>query len=145
MSTNINELISVLNENKSLFDSDMGSIINKIKFNIKNWQKYIKYNKATYNRNIIYSNENFEVIIITWLPRQHTPVHFHPNNGCILKLLYGSLNEIRITDKTYSDKKINENDIGYMSNDYGSHIISNNSNKPAISLHIYSPPGYYNK
>ncbi len=33
---------------------------------------------------------------------------------------------------------------GYIDNTQGNHKITNISNQPAISLHFYSPPKYYN-
>lgn len=110
------------------------------------WEKYIKTCHDNYHRNLVYRNSDFEILVISWLPGQKTPIHSHPENGCIMKVLKGQLCETKITQ---NDKKfINtycKNDTSYIHNSIGKHIISNDSDNLAVSLHIYSPPNFYGK
>jgi predicted metal-dependent enzyme (double-stranded beta helix superfamily) len=59
------------------------------------WIKYIKYNNNKYNRIRLdnLSNSKFEIYIICWKPMQLSPIHDHSENGCIMKVLDGSLKE----------------------------------------------------
>ena len=136
----ISDLIISLNENKDFCNMELFK-----KYIIKsiiNWRDYIIFNNYKYSKNIIYSNTIFEIIMISWLPGQYTKLHGHPKNGCLMKVLYGTLNEILFsTNKTYTETKINTNEITFIKNN--KHIISNISNKCSISIHIYSPPNYY--
>jgi len=140
----------------NLYNFEKNLIENNVKNNMKktnilnllnfNWRSYIKFNKNTYSKMCVFRNKEYELLLITWLPKQHTKIHLHPKNGCIMKILYGKLNEIRIeNDLNIKENSYDRNDIAFMCNDYGEHIISNINNKVAISLHLYSPPNFYNK
>lgn len=121
-------------------------------------------NTHSYTRVIIpnMSNDLFELILICWDKNQTSPIHNHPENGCILKVLQGELTEdvyvrenidtlhSEVLDKTYLHTKtrINPtNSISYMCGDDVIHKISNtNLNEDemcqTVSLHIYSPPKF---
>ena len=117
------------------------------------WKKYMVKNVNTYNRQLVIKNENIEILILTWLPGQESPIHGHPDNGCILKVLKGELNEEiydnlqQNIDNVQSPINTNihkNNSVSYMHNDKGYHKIKNNSAEIACSLHIYSPPNSTN-
>lgn len=98
-----------------------------------------KYNKIKLSE---FSNDLFEIVLICWDEKSETRIHDHPDNGCILYLMDGSLEEelyntslIMIKTTIYKPKN-----ISYMDNKKGYHKIK--CLKKAISLHIYSPPNY---
>lgn len=84
----------------------------------------------------------FEIIILTWNPKGGTPVHDHPNSGCIYKVLQGELIE-ELYDSSQSNKqcqKINQlqkGDTGYIDDNVGLHRIWNPSDETSVSVHIY--------
>jgi len=87
------------------------------------------------------------MIIICWNSNQSSKIHDHPDNGCLLKVLQGSLTEYnyKFNDNDLQIKncnKLNVNDIGYQEGSTGLHKICNENNNKVISLHIYSPPNY---
>ena len=84
---------------------------------------------------------HFEIVLICWNPMQETPNHGHPENGCIMKVLKGELLEIRQNGKFKRQKKLRKGDVSHISKQE-SHIIKN-GNLKSVSLHIYSPSGYY--
>ena len=140
---NIYNFEKILIENNVKNNMQKTNILNLLNFN---WRYYIKFNKNTYSKTCIFRNEEYELLLITWLPKQHTKIHLHPKNGCIMKILYGKLNEIRIdNDLNIKENILDINQNTFMCNNYGEHIISNINNKVAISLHLYSPPNFYNK
>lgn len=105
------------------------------------WNQYVKFNYDSYNRNTIFKNNNYEMVIITWLPEQETKFHTHPSNGCLFKMLQGSLNEqLLLTNGIIKLNNFKYNNISYIDNNIGKHKIINTSNDIAVSLHIYSPP-----
>ena len=137
-----------------LYNFERYLIKNKIKNNMKNnidilnllninWRDYVNLNKKKYSKICILKNDDYELYLISWLPKQHTKIHLHPNNGCIMKLVYGKLNEIIYNNYNFVENSYNTNDNSFMCNDYGMHIISNISNNVSISLHLYSPPNFY--
>jgi hypothetical protein len=65
----------------------------------------------------------------------------HPENGCLLRILEGSLMENIKQDESTKMNFYGTNYVSYMHNLKGSHKITALSQ--TFSLHLYSPPGYY--
>ena len=63
-------------------------------------------NDKTYNKEVVFSNDIFEIIIITWGINQSASAHDHANNGCWMKVLDGSLEE-KMYDKDLNLTKTN--------------------------------------
>ena len=120
--------------------------IKQVKIQKSSWINFIKVEDNKYNKNTIYKDSKYEIILISWGKNSETKIHCHPKNGCIMKILEGNLIE-----ETYNytfDTKIGTNyyklnDASYIHNCLYKHKIIN-GNKPSFSLHIYSPPNYYN-
>lgn len=110
--------------------------IKKYKYN--DWENY-KLKTNYYKKNTIYQNKYFEIVVISWAKNTITPIHSHPENGCILKVLEGKLienfydNEIIIT-------QLNKDNISCRN---GGEIHTITALEDSYSLHIYSPPGFY--
>lgn len=115
-----------------------------LKNNITDWVTHVKISDETYTKNILYRNKDLEIILISWLPGQHSKLHSHPKNGCILKVLEGELHEVKVNGKKTLETNIKINQVSTMHDNLGKHIISNIGDKTAVSLHVYSPPNFYN-
>jgi cysteine dioxygenase len=102
----------------------------------------ITFNEEQYTRHLIYSNMHYAILLITWKMGQYTPFHNHPSNGCLFKVISGTLKETRILN----DDKQNQIEtlfdslkgLNYINNEIAIHKIQAVSD--SISLHIYSPP-----
>lgn len=84
----------------------------------------------------------FDVYYFNWYPYIRTSIHDHAENGCLMILLKGELNE-----KLYNNKLeiINENNyifpnISFINNKKGYHSIK--ALKESSSVHIYYPKGH---
>lgn len=100
----------------------------------------IKKNK--YNRNVLYRDELFEILVLVWDKNVESPVHDHPDNGCCLKILKGELKETKFKKNgDIEDNYIKNNDISYIDNTIGIHKIK--ALDYTYSIHVYSPPNYY--
>lgn len=118
-------------------------IVNK--YNEDDWKKYIKINKKNYSRNIVKKNKIMELVIITWDKGQKSNRHGHPVGGCIFKVLKGNINEkfFKTMNPKENHQHLNqyqENDVGYIDNTLGYHLVHNVKDDVCVSLHIYSPP-----
>jgi hypothetical protein len=98
-----------------------------------------------YLRDRLFLNDKFEVILITWGSDCKTRIHKHPHNGCLLSIMEGTLVEERYDNnkELFQKDTLKNGDIGYMHNDIGRHRIINNNDHNVYSLHIYSPPRFY--
>lgn len=107
------------------------------------WIHMIEY-KDFYNKIRLdyYSNNKIELYIICWKPGQTSPIHDHSENGCIMKVLTGSLKETLYTYNLIPQNEtiINKDYVSFIDNHVGLHKIE--ALDYSVSLHIYSPPNY---
>ena len=116
------------------------------------WNDIIKDVKVTdcccnnYHKILLLSNNNMDVYLIVWFPGAETPIHDHPNGGCVVKLLKGQLTEIVYENIENSQAVLlktnclNEGDISYKTGNKILHKIK--STVHSISIHVYLPPNY---
>lgn len=107
-------------------------------YNNDDWKKYI-IKTDNYVRNLIYRNDSYEIFLIIWSKNAETKIHNHPLNGCLLKILEGTL--IESYPNTFNTKILKVDDISYIDHNMY-HSIKSLDN--SYSLHIYSPPLFYN-
>jgi len=114
------------------------------RYNGLDYINFINFNAEHYKRTKLekYSNDKFELILICWNKNQDTKIHSHSENGCLMKILEGEIEE------TVYDKFINiinkniykKNNVSFIHNEIGYHKIK--AKEMTISLHLYSPPNY---
>jgi predicted metal-dependent enzyme (double-stranded beta helix superfamily) len=120
-------------------------------YNIINYEKLINNininycNSNKYNKTLLYSNDYLDIYLITWFNGAITPIHDHPEGGCVMKILQGQLQEhlfTNVDDKVLYLKSniLNKNDIDYK---IGNEILHRIESKEfTISLHVYFPSNY---
>lgn len=110
---------------------------------------FIYFREETYGRNLVFKNEFFELLVLTWLPQQRTPIHDHAGQRCWMLLQSGKL-----TFKNYRTPEAEEaplivagpcetheaGEAVYIDDGIGVHAIANATTKPAISVHLYAAP-----
>ena len=104
----------------------------------------VEYNVEKYTKKTIYIDKNIEVVLIGWETGQSSPIHDHPDNGCIYRILSGNMMDIRY-DKDLcivSENRLNVDDVGDIIGSKEYHKMSNSVESRASSIHIYSPPKY---
>lgn len=86
--------------------------------------------------------EVFDIFILTWRSKGASPVHNHPDTGCIYKVIKGGLRE-EIYDPSQGEKTpikvtdLKEGDCGYIDDKVGFHRIWNPTDESTVSIHIY--------
>ena len=98
---------------------------------------YVNFNDMHYNRFLVAKSEYSQILLLCWKKGQSSAFHDHHNNGCIVKIISGSLKEFIYDTKTCitSDKISYCNDILYKQGNDIIHKIEPLEN--LISLHIY--------
>lgn len=122
------------------------------KYNGTDYLEYVKESDEMYQKIRIPIKSQFchlyDLYILTWKPKQESMIHDHSKNGCILKVIEGELIEKQFTPtnqnpQLISQSKIKAGNHGYINNEMAFHQVGNmSSTQRAVSLHIYSPPGY---
>ena len=141
---NLNSLISQISTEiqKGHTLSQLTHLLNN--YQGTDWKSFVQFNDVTYCKNFIHQSKNFDVVLICWRQNQKAKIHDHPNQGCLMKILDGQLNENIYQCKPFV-KYINTNillmdQIGYKEGNLILHEIHSPVN--SISLHIYSPGNY---
>jgi len=118
------------------------AIINICKNEIIDWKKYVWFDKNKYVKSLVYNNNIYDMYIISWNDNQISQIHDHPENGCIMKILDGSIEEVLYDNKlnVIEQTEYNKGDISYIDNNRGFHKMKTTSK--CVTLHIYSPPNY---
>jgi len=139
-------------------------LMKSYKSNPLEWGKFAKFDRYRYTRNLVdEGNGKFNLMLLCWGEGHSSAVHDHADAHCFMKMLEGSLNEIRFAwPETNSDvqtegQEINEetvqalkttgtsllekNAVVYINDSLGLHRVENPSHTdPAVSLHLYCPP-----
>jgi hypothetical protein len=115
------------------------------------WKDYLKDidieirpNPCKYKRIIIKSTDKYELVLIAWSVCK-SGIHDHAKNGCISKLLKGSITE-ELYDINLNKIRENKIDVGritYIDDMCGYHSII--AQDESYSLHVYSPPNHKTK
>ena len=108
------------------------------------WKAYRTYPKLNYHRSLIHLDENFEIRMLEWAPKAKSRIHNHASHGCLLKVLEGELEEHIYNSQLewLECNTLSRQQVSYLDDTIGYHSIRNNLDIPAVSLHIYSPPGH---
>jgi len=103
-------------------------------------------NTYGYYKKLIHNNDKFELYLIFWSPYSSSPIHDHPEQGCVLKLLSGKIIEEVFTNNNNVIKFDHRNIIliNDINNRYGNKILHKiiNLDELSVSLHLYFPPKF---
>lgn len=119
-----------------------------LSYNGSDWRNYVTIDKTkAYSRVCTCTNEHIEIIIITWNNNNYSKIHDHPENGCILRIMSGSLMEDVYAMENDNLKLIDTiqlklNQVSYKIGNKYLHRICNMNGSESVSLHVYSPPNY---
>jgi len=118
---------------------------------IKNFDNYTlsvdHYNSlGNYIKIKLHESSWFDCYIIFWGAGAQSAIHDHAENGCLYKVLSGSLKEERFSNislRNIETINMKEGDINEINNDLGYHRMTNtNVSDVTVSIHFYSPPNY---
>jgi hypothetical protein len=100
-----------------------------------------RFIKNPETRQVLISNDLFEVVLIHWKPGKVSEIHGHARGGCLFKLLHGKLDEIRYTPeespKLLATTSYLNGSLAYIDDQIAYHQVGNPYGSSAISLHVY--------
>jgi cysteine dioxygenase len=109
----------------------------------EDWKRFTHFSAQRYTRSLVYSDENFSVLLLCWMPGQGTPKHTHGRGtnswfrvltGEIEVTLFGENDLPSVTTVNSASPAFFEGEGLVL------HTTRNASPAIAVSLHIYSPP-----
>tara|TARA_B110000208_G_scaffold1265_1_gene1665 strand:+ start:406 stop:840 length:435 start_codon:yes stop_codon:yes gene_type:complete len=106
-----------------------------------NYKDKIKYDDMGYSKIKLPLRTDYkQLYLLEWEKNALTNKHKHYDEGCLFKILEGSLKE-SLFDKNQNQFRImyhGIDNISYLNNKNIYHSIKNNNNDKSYSLHIYS-------
>lgn len=154
---NLDHLIQLIHDafSEDSVDTDyIQEIMESYKSNPADWKKYAKFDRYKYTRNLVNEgNGKFDLMLLCWNLSQFSPIHDHTNAHCFMKVLQGSLEEVKYawpegdenedapTMRPTGKTPLHLDQVCYMSDKLGLHRVGNASHSElAVSLHLYCPP-----
>lgn len=135
--------------NQSMVDR-VSEMLGRVRLNPREWKQHAVFRRGRYTRNIVgYSPGQFVALLLCWEKGQQSPIHDHSGAHCFVKLLQGTLKEeiFAWTEDgcanvdVQSESQFYEQQVAFMHDSKGLHRITNpDTEKAAVSLHIYTPP-----
>ncbi|KAM3955620.1 cysteine dioxygenase type 1 [Aphomia sociella] len=75
---------------------DVQTLMTRYKSNRDDFKQYVKFSHYKYTRNLVDAgNGAFNIMILCWGTNHASPIHDHADSHCFMKLLSGSLEEVR--------------------------------------------------
>ena len=133
-----NSIREAFSNNKSLID--MRDILKHYDGN--DWQNHVVFSESKYNRIKLFEENDYDLYLLCWKKGQNSAIHDHPNNGCLLKILKGRLEEHQYNQKVciLRTKILATGELSYLEGNKIVHQI--NPLEDTVTLHIYSPSNY---
>ena len=109
-------------------------------------------NQHGYKRIPIYKSSMLEMHLLEWGVGSKSPIHAHPELGCLMKIISGQLIEKQfhsIDQSHLNNHSLSEVDENILTNggvhyipggDVFHKIMNGNGNESSVSIHFYAPP-----
>lgn len=138
----IKELAKILDEVKP---NEHPKVMKRIKIAAEDIEQNATWSEGCYTRNCLARTNDYELILLCWDIGAQSPIHGHDGKDCWMFQIKGSVDELRFNKEPNGFKETNrttlfQGGLSYMCDRMGYHTIMNNSNKRAMTLHIYASP-----
>jgi len=127
----------------------------------KDWQKYCFFTDVHYTRNLVSTNDKFELIILCWKAGQASRIHNHSGSNCwmgvvqgpMIESLYSKVADGRVLCEREHPSQpgvcpelrlertttLYQGDVGYIHDGIGLHRVQSGL-ADGVTLHLYYPP-----
>ena len=132
---------------RKLSTTEIETLLSQITIRKQDYQKFTMEDFKSYSRTSIASSAFAELLVLTWMPAQESPIHDHASSNCGIRVLEGKL-----TETTYQAVENIEGVAEMISvSDWSTgivgssslatiHKVTNQTDERLVSLHLYSPP-----
>ena len=101
---------------------------------------------ANYVRTLLYRDARCEVLALTWLNGQRSPLHDHGTSDCVMRIVGGEATEnlyrhreAGAAKREHMTRTLRVGTVSLTRADT-MHAISNDGEEPLVTLHVYTPP-----
>ena len=114
----------------------------------EDWRAWAMFDPECYTRNLVHQEEQFELLLLCWQAGQKSPIHNHQGQRCWMAVLEGEVTETLFQFPEEgggkplaagTSRSCPKSQVAFITDDIALHEIGA-SEKPAVSLHLYSLP-----
>lgn len=123
----------------------LGTMLKSIEFADEELEKFCKWDDDNYQKIVIESVGNTELVLMCWEPGQASPIHDHAGRQSWILVLEGELTEFyyyppdsRKFLDLRSSEVIGKGKLAYINDHLGVHKIVSHPEQRTISLHLYA-------
>ena len=126
--------------------TELHVLLEKLAVTRRDLLPYLKFNDDHYERNLVSSSDNYELLVMCWRGGQKSQIHDHHGSSCAFRVIEGMGRESCFTETAPGLVRLSHDVMlpkGSVCVSEQSHIhqVSNDSREGEfITLHIYSPP-----
>lgn len=123
----------------------LGKWLGKSSVDLAYLHSFVQFDMRGYHRRVLISSQAWELVLATWLPGQRSLIHDHGGSCGASRVMSGQLREVLYTPVDVGRLEEAATSIAHegsilLETPTTIHQVTNSSNGPAISLHLYSPP-----
>lgn len=143
-------LVSELSSKKSQSKDQYESILKRVHLKREDYSPFLLFEEDYYTRNLIFQDQNFELMLICWQGKKETSIHNHQGSYGWILCLEGALEEIqyqplesegsKASFKKIHSKRLLAKNLSYIDDSIAWHSISHSRKEKSITLHLYAPP-----
>ncbi|XP_054167209.1 cysteine dioxygenase type 1-like [Oppia nitens] len=131
------DLVKALREVFTVDTVDVDYVHNLLmsyKSNPQEWRKYAHFDKNRYTRNLVdKGNGKYNLMLLCWSEGQSSSIHDHSDSHCFMKMLSGSLHEIRYE---WPENTTNDSDTTTTSSNNNTIVMNNNSGDDSYEMKV---------
>jgi cysteine dioxygenase len=103
----------------------------------------VSFDEAAYGRQLLLEAPDWALLLLTWLPGQHSPIHDHGGSEGLTRVLAGTLQEtlfapVGTRARPLLQRSHAAGDV-FLEREDTLHQVRNAARRPAVSLHLYRP------
>ena len=146
-SISLNQFFGYLNQNEGPANADqLETWLAQLEFADGELEPYLRFEPDHYVRNLVFENEQAEVLLLCFEAGQRTPIHDHTNSACGVRVISGVAMETLFEETEdgwlYATGTASLHAGGVVSStDADKHQLSNlqSGSQRLVTMHVYSP------
>jgi predicted metal-dependent enzyme (double-stranded beta helix superfamily) len=104
------------------------------------WSEPLRFDPVRRWSRVLHADDRYDLWVLTWLPGQGTDLHDHGTSAGAFTVLRGSLVEARPNRRGRLHPEVLPLGFTRWVAPYAVHQVRNVEQRPAVSVHAYSPP-----
>lgn len=126
--------------------AEVERLLTTVELTDKDLAPYLVWDEQRYSRNLVVQTDNSALYVMTWLPGQFTAIHDHRGSTCGVRVLSGTMTEIRYLMAPSGclypagTSALHSGELS-VSIDEDVHQVGNiEKDEGLVTLHLYTPP-----